>query len=81
MLNKSKRKKWFDGECQNSKSEIRKIGRDKYFNPNDNLLKTNSTKNCVNIKVNANPNVMSSGKTNSKFLKIPCKTPRHFGRL
>ena len=38
--NKRKGKKWFDGECQNSKPEVRKIGRDKYFNPNDNLLKT-----------------------------------------
>ena len=43
--------------------------------------KLNTTKNCVNMKVNANSNIISSGKTNSRFLKIPSQTPRHFGRL
>ena len=51
------------------------------FNPNDNLLKEFTTKNCTNIKVNVNPNFINSGKTNFNILKILCPTLRHFGRL
>ena len=37
---RQKSKKWFDGECNNLKKQVRQIGRDKHKKPHDTLLKT-----------------------------------------
>ena len=37
---RKKSKKWFDEECEAMKREVRKAGKEKFLNPNVNLLKT-----------------------------------------